>query len=117
MTPRSIRLMGGAVLAVAASACTVGPNFTPPAAPVVTRYTAPGEKTALDSGPATPRQSVVLGKKVTGEWWTLFRSPELDRVVKQAITGNLTFESAKARLAAAQESVLAASGALYPQVN
>src|ERR1700721_313700 len=42
MTPRSIRLMGGAVLAVAASACTVGPNFTPPAAPVVTRYTAPG---------------------------------------------------------------------------
>jgi NodT family efflux transporter outer membrane factor (OMF) lipoprotein len=117
MTTRSIRLMGGAVLAVVASACTVGPNFTPPAAPVVTRYTAPGEKTAFDSGPATPRQSVVLGKKVTGEWWTLFRSPDLDRVVKQAITGNLTFESAKARLAAAQESVLAASGALYPQVN
>jgi NodT family efflux transporter outer membrane factor (OMF) lipoprotein len=109
MTPRSVRFMGGAMLAVAASGCTVGPNFTPPAAPVVTRYTAPDEKTA-------PR-SVVLGEKVADEWWTLFRSPDLDRVVKQAVTGNLTFESAKARLAAARESVVAASGALYPQVN
>jgi NodT family efflux transporter outer membrane factor (OMF) lipoprotein len=54
---------------------------------------------------------------VSGEWWTLFRSPDLDRVVKQAITGNLTFESAKARLAAAREAVVAASGALYPQVG
>jgi NodT family efflux transporter outer membrane factor (OMF) lipoprotein len=109
MTPRSIRLMGGAVLAVAVSGCTVGPNFTPPAAPVVARYTAPGEKTA-------PR-SVVLGERVKDEWWTLFRSPDLDRVVQQAITGNLTFESAKARLAAAREAVVAASGALYPQVG
>jgi NodT family efflux transporter outer membrane factor (OMF) lipoprotein len=117
MTPRSIRFMGGAVLAVAASGCAVGPNFMPPAAPVVTGYTAPGEKTAIDSGPGTPRQSVVLGEKVSGEWWTLFRSPDLDRVVKQAITGNLTFESAKARLAAAREAVVAASGALYPQVG
>jgi NodT family efflux transporter outer membrane factor (OMF) lipoprotein len=117
MTPRSKRLMGGAVLAAAVSGCTVGPNFTPPAAPVVERYTAPGEKTAIDAGPATAKQSVVLGGKVTGEWWTLFRSPDLDQVVQQAITGNLTFESAKARLAAARESVVAASGALYPQVG
>jgi NodT family efflux transporter outer membrane factor (OMF) lipoprotein len=109
MTPRSRRFIGGTMLALAASGCTVGPNFTPPAAPVVARYTAPGEKTA-------PR-SVVLGEKVKDEWWTLFRSPDLDRVVQQAITGNLTFESAKARLAAAREAVVAASGALYPQVG
>jgi outer membrane protein TolC len=108
MTPRSIGFIGGAALAVAASGCTVGPNFTSPAAPVVTRYTAPDEKTA-------PR-SVVLGEKVTGEWWTLFRSPDLDRVVKQAITGNLTFESAKARFAAARESVVHVS-CVPPQID
>jgi hypothetical protein len=28
-----------------------------------------------------------------GYWWTLFRSPDLDSVVKQAITGNLTLDS------------------------
>jgi len=35
---------------------------------------------------------------VTGDWWTLFRSPELDLTVKQAIAGSRTLESAKARL-------------------
>ena len=112
----NIRLIAG-LLAVTASGCTVGPNFTPPAAPTVSRYTTPGEKTAFDAGPAAPRQAIAVGEKVTAEWWTLFRSPDLDRVVKQAIAGNLTFESTKARLAAAREAVMSASGALYPQVS
>jgi NodT family efflux transporter outer membrane factor (OMF) lipoprotein len=106
-----------AMLAVVTSGCTAGPNFTPPAAPAVSRYTAPDEKTSFDAGPAAPGQSVAPGKRVTGDWWTLFRSPDLDQIVKQAIAGNLTFESTKSRLAAAREAVAAASGALYPQVS
>ncbi|HEX4195983.1 MAG TPA: efflux transporter outer membrane subunit [Caulobacteraceae bacterium] len=108
-----------AVFALAASGCVVGPNFVPPKAPPTTRYIAPGETplAAADAGPAAPKQAVALGDKVTGDWWTLFRSPDLDQLVKQAVAGSRTLESAKARLAAARELVTAARGALYPQVG
>jgi NodT family efflux transporter outer membrane factor (OMF) lipoprotein len=69
------------------------------------------------AGPAAPTQMVALGESVTAEWWTLFRSPEIDALVKEAVAGSPTLESATARLAAAREAVAAASGALYPQVD
>ncbi|HEX4182512.1 MAG TPA: TolC family protein, partial [Caulobacteraceae bacterium] len=97
----------------------VGPNFKAPPAPAVTRYTAPEEPgpSNADAGPAAPRQTVSLGDKVAVDWWTLFRSEDLDRLVKAAIAGSPTLESAQARLAAAKEDVVAARGALYPQVS
>ena len=64
-----------------------------------------------------PAQTVALGERVTAEWWTLFHSPVIDGLVKEAIASSPTLESASARLTAAQEAVTAASGALYPQVG
>ena len=107
-------------LALALSACTtVGPNFKPPPAPTVTRYTAPEETgpSNADAGPTAPRQTVSLGDKVAVDWWTLFQSQDLEQLVKQAIAGSPTLESAQARLAAARDDVAAARGALYPQVS
>jgi NodT family efflux transporter outer membrane factor (OMF) lipoprotein len=108
-----------ALLAAASSACTVGPDFTRPEAPSTTRYTAPDETSSRKgaAGPTAPGQAVALGERVTAEWWTLFRSPEINALVKEAIAGSPTFESASAHLAAARETVAAASGALYPQVD
>jgi NodT family efflux transporter outer membrane factor (OMF) lipoprotein len=109
-----------AILAVAMAGCTtVGPNFKPPAAPSTTGYTAPGERTVADAnaGVPAPRQTVALGEKVTADWWRLFQSPDLDGLVKQAIAGSPTLDSAKSRLSAAREDVRAAAGALYPQVG
>jgi NodT family efflux transporter outer membrane factor (OMF) lipoprotein len=99
--------------------CTVGPDFSSPQPPSVMRYTPPNEPTAVrvDSGIGVPTQEVALGKRVTADWWTLFRSPSLDVLVKQAILGSPTLESAKARLAQAHEAIAAAASALYPQVN
>jgi NodT family efflux transporter outer membrane factor (OMF) lipoprotein len=101
------------------SGCTVGPDFRPPEAPATTRYTAPGESSghAAAAGTAVPRQALVLGGKVTSDWWTLFRSPDLDRLVKQSIADSPTLDAAKARLVAAREDVTATTGALYPQVG
>ena len=82
-----------AVLAITTAGCTtVGPNFKPPAAPTTQRYTPPAEATApaADAESAAPRQTIALGEKVTGDWWTLFRSPDLDGLVKQAIAGSPT---------------------------
>jgi NodT family efflux transporter outer membrane factor (OMF) lipoprotein len=108
-----------AIVALATSGCAaVGPNFKPPAAPSTTRYVPPGEATAAKTkdGPA-PDQTIALGDKVAGDWWTLFRSPDLDALVKQAIAGSPTLESAKARLAEAREGVAEARSALYPQLS
>jgi NodT family efflux transporter outer membrane factor (OMF) lipoprotein len=106
-----------AMFATVTASCTVGPDFKPPAAPSTTRYTASNELATPDAGSTAPRQTVVLGEKVTAEWWTLFRSPALDGLVKQAIAGSRTLKSAKARLVAAQADVTAAASALYPQVG
>jgi NodT family efflux transporter outer membrane factor (OMF) lipoprotein len=105
------------ILAVGTSGCTVGPDFTPPAAPSGTHYTAPGEAMTTDAGSAAPNQTISYGAKVTQAWWRLFRSSDLDQLVKQAIAGSPTLDGAKARLAAAQDAVASASSALYPQVN
>jgi outer membrane protein TolC len=69
------------------------------------------------AAPAAPTQTVSLGESVTAEWWTLFRSPEIDALMKEAIANSPTLESAAARLMEAREAVVAASGALYPQVD
>src|SRR6202041_1407975 len=81
--------------------------------------TSPGERTAPDpdAGSAAPRQTIALGDKGTGGWWTLFRSPDLDGLVRQAVTGSPTLDSAKARLSEAREGVIEARSALYPQVG
>jgi NodT family efflux transporter outer membrane factor (OMF) lipoprotein len=112
-------LLTAFVATVLVSGCTVGPDFRPPEAPTTTRYIAPEETRAhvTEAGAALPRQTVVLGDKVTSDWWTLFRSPELDRLVKQSISDSPTLDAAKARLAAAREDVTATTGALYPQIG
>ena len=108
-----------AVLGTAVAGCTVGPDFEAPKPPSVTRYTSPGETTVPgpDATKEVPRQAIVLGERVVANWWTLFRSSQLDVLVKQAIAGNYTLESVKAKLEQAREAVTVASSALYPQIG
>lgn len=113
-----LRSVSALALAAALSACTVGPNFSEPAAPAATRYVPAGETTpSNDAGPGAPRQTTVLGAKIAADWWTLFHSDQIDEVVKAAIAGNRTLEAAKAHLASAREAVIAANGGLYPQLD
>jgi NodT family efflux transporter outer membrane factor (OMF) lipoprotein len=114
IAPSSV-LVIGAVLA----ACTVGPNFKPPESPAATRYIAASEPAGASDNAASksPRQTIELGQKVTADWWTVFKSPDLDSLVALSIEDSRTLESARARLAQARESVAAASSALYPQVS
>jgi outer membrane protein TolC len=116
---RSAVRIVAAVLIMAVAGCTVGPDFEAPKPPSVTRYTSPGEATVPgpDATKAVPTQAIALGARVAANWWTLFRSPKLDLLVKQAIAGNLTLESAKARLAEAREAIAVATSALYPQIG
>jgi NodT family efflux transporter outer membrane factor (OMF) lipoprotein len=58
-----------------------------------------------------------MGQKIVGDWWGLFRSPEIDAVVRQAIADSPTLARSKAVLAQARNTVAATAGVLYPQVN
>lgn len=94
------------------AACTVGPDFTSPAKPAEETYTPGGaaEKGAGD-------QRFALGQKITGDWWTLYRSDPLSAVLEQAVAGNRTLAAAEATLAASLEQVNVARAGLYPQVD
>jgi NodT family efflux transporter outer membrane factor (OMF) lipoprotein len=102
----------GAILA----GCAVGPDFSHPEIRQPTEYTS---KT-LDLETAAGReakQSLAIGKKISGEWWRLFHSTRLDSVFEQALSGNLNLAAAKATLAQAQDAVDQAGGALWPHVQ
>ena len=95
-----------AVLASAfLSACTVGPDFVPPAAPVSQHY----DRQAEDR--------LSLNGKIDSDWWSAFHSPKLDQTMQKAIDGSFDLALADARIAQASEGVRAAAGGLYPQVD
>lgn len=54
---------------------------------------------------------------VIGDWWTLFRSAPLNRLIRQALAHNPDLTAAQAALTAAHEDVLAQRGGYYPSVS
>lgn len=104
-----------AVLCGALAGCAAGPDFTRPTPPPASRYTAevlPGE--AASGGAAAQR--IALGARIEGDWWTLFRSAAIDRIVQQAVRHNRSLRAARESLEEARELALAAGGARYPEV-
>lgn len=99
------------------SACTVGPDFKSPDASTSQHYDQQAEQRLGQGANKPSEQRIELGKKVGGEWWSAFRSPKLDQVVRRAIDGNLELVAADATIRQAASSVAAAEGALYPQVD
>jgi NodT family efflux transporter outer membrane factor (OMF) lipoprotein len=100
-----------ALLAAVTSGCVVGPNFQPPAPPTASGYAMTGDD--VNQGPTR----AAVGKKVVSEWWTLFHSPALDQLMRQAVAGNPTLEEARARLEASRQAVKAESGQLMIDAN
>jgi NodT family efflux transporter outer membrane factor (OMF) lipoprotein len=110
--------------AAALSACAVGPNFRPPQVPAPAAYLVPESSARSEAGAAPSAstangyaQRLVLGANPAGDWWTSFASPDLDSVVRDAISRNQTLAAAKASVTEARELVKAEAGNLYPQVD
>ena len=121
MTLLSRRLRMVALVApLLTSACVVGPNFKPPRAPAVSSYTPepqPGTTAATPGVPGGSAQHLVAGADIPAEWWTLFRSRELNALIAQALASNADLEAAQAALLVAHENTLAQHGAYLPQVS
>ena len=120
MNPCLPTLLATATLAFLAG-CAQGPDFQTPAAPITgAHYTeqALAETTAGSAGLLGEAQrlggpeSAKAFKGLQAQWWTVFNSPALDDLLKQALAHNPTLEAAKANLKQAEESYTAAYGSL-----
>lgn len=90
-------------IAVFLSACTVGPDYVPPTAPEVSKYTGEGDRKYTSTIPST--------------WWESFQSPELNQVIQLGKKNNYSLQSMQETLKQAQESVNATKGQLLPQAS
>src|ERR1700736_2312481 len=107
------------ILAAAVSGCAVGPNFSPAAAPEVDCYL-PGKLASPDPGRGGPRvagQHFVSGADVSARWWSAFKSPLLNELVKQSVDHNPNLQAAEAAIKVAKYNALAQRGLFFPQVT
>ncbi len=113
-------LRGVASLAVLLlAACAVGPDFQRPDAPGVSQYT-PGTPLAQTSSAKVAggaAQRIQNGRDIPGDWWRVFRSDSLDRLIAEALRANPDLQAAQASLRQAQENVAAGQGALFPTIS
>ena len=122
---RVSRLTAGALMA-ALTACAVGPNFKRPAPPAATDYgNASAGQTAATrdaaytgaNGAGGDAQRFVAGMDIPNQWWTLFRSAKLNRLVEQALAGNPNVSAAQAALRQAHELYLAQRTSFFPSAQ
>ena len=104
------------VAALGVAACAVGPNFVRPAPPSVDHYVAGSDPTTTAEAEGEA-QRFERGARLSGDWWTLFGSEELDGLMKQAAAGNQTLKGALASLRASQDNLRAGYGIFYPQAD
>src|SRR5262245_11413692 len=102
-------------LTLALTACSVGPKYQRPEAPVPPAY--------KESPPASFKEAE--GWKVAqpndssprGKWWEMFGDPELNALEEQVDVSNQTLAVAEAQLRGARAAIGVARAALYPTVT
>jgi NodT family efflux transporter outer membrane factor (OMF) lipoprotein len=97
-------LVAGGIL----NGCMVGPDYHPPRQPV---------PAAWDSPPTTQASVILHEPTELRQWWKQFNDPELDSLVRRALSQNLDLLAADQRIHAARASLGIARGDLLPTVD
>jgi NodT family efflux transporter outer membrane factor (OMF) lipoprotein len=119
---RALQAGVAALVAAGLGGCALGPDFKTPAAPANAgdSYTPTPlpQQTASAPGVGGASQQFAFGQEIPAQWWTLFRSPALDQLIRSALEQNPNMAAAEAVLRQAQENYKAQAGNLiYPSVN
>ena len=101
------------------AACAVGPDYRAPEALAASAYTEKPqpERTAAAAVAGGEAQRFEVGARISAEWWTLFGSSDLDRLMQTALSGHPTLAAAQAALRQAEENLNAQYAVLYPSVD
>ncbi len=76
------------------------------------------QQTVAAPGAAGAAQSFALGQDIPAQWWLVFHSGALDRLIRASLTQSPNLAAAQAALRQAQETLNAQTGALlYPNVG
>jgi len=100
---------------LAASACTVGPNYKRPPALVPPAYKEPPTseyKEANGWKPASPNDELIKGK-----WWEIYNDPRLNELEEQVAVSNQNVLSLEALYREARAATQVARAALYPTIG
>lgn len=116
------RLIFNALPALAATAalaaCSVGPDFLAPEGPKTQTYL-PDQKTNLIAAgiPGGEAQRIVQSMDIPGQWWGVFRSPQLNGLIERSLMANPDIRAAAASLKVAQLNARAQRATLFPTIS
>ncbi|HXQ11244.1 MAG TPA: efflux transporter outer membrane subunit [Caulobacteraceae bacterium] len=104
--------MAASIGASLLAACTVGPNFRPPAADT------PADWTALKA-PVSPAPGSVVTATALADaaWWKSFDDPELSSLVERALAANIGAKRAVLRIEEARAERRIAAAAAWPTLD
>ena len=107
------------LLFIALAGCTLGPDFVRPEVAADAGYSTHNltitARADIDAGGAAQR--LIAGMDIPGQWWTVFRSPELNALVEEALRANPDISAAQAALRQANEQVYVDQASLFPVLN
>ena len=104
MTPRSLVVVA---LMLLLGGCMVGPKYSKPTVPLAPAFKeGDGWKTAQPNDQA-----------LRGDWWTMFKDPELNALETQVDTANQTLKAAEANYRAARAAILFSRAQLKPTIT
>ena len=107
------------VITALLAGCTMGPDFLRPKAPDVDSVAdknLPAKTTSADTQ-AGSAQEFVKAMDIPGQWWTLFHSEPLNKLIAEALKANPSLQAAQASLRQAQENLAAEAGEQYPKAS
>jgi NodT family efflux transporter outer membrane factor (OMF) lipoprotein len=96
----------------------VGPDYAHPEAPQAARYTRePVSGTHAAPGMTGAAQRFSYGGDLPAQWWRVFRSPGLNKLIEEALRSNPNLQATMSALRAAKEAVYAQQGKYFPLVQ
>lgn len=124
-TTRVLKAMSCVLLVSALTACAVGPDFaerqhlsSQAYAPVALSEALPTSDASLMATTlAGATQHIDARQEVLADWWTLFQSPALNRLIERAFAANPTLAASQAALRQAQENVAVQQGYFFPTLS
>lgn len=96
---------------VMSGGCMVGPKYQSPEVDSIQGYVSQ-EDIALSTIP-----SLTMGARIQEDWWNLFHSPPLHKMMQEALAGNKNLAAAQASLKKVHAETTVAASAAFPHIG